>query len=820
MNTRRKRSKLRKSLPFEYVILTLIVALGLVLRVYHLQFYLENGGLDSMWYTHAGVQYSYGNWLTRGVTFKGPLLTLLLGLSIQIFGPTFIVTKFVSLVAGSLLPIIVFFLGSELFGKKIGFLSALIVSINPLLIFYHGLVYREILFSFAWTASIYFALRGFKGNFLYSIIGGVFFALSSLTIELGIFAGIGFFLFFLLEKVKRSKKKRRIEYQNLDIFFLGAILTLAPFIVKNYLTYKEPFIQWAESLDFLKAFLPFSVSALMLMYVGLMALSVPYVIVFRVSRFNSGFPRKLDHLLFSSIRHHSKAIKIYLAAFLLLLVVSVTTYEFYNGPSHMTRILLGIVKLSGSLAFPEALGFLLIFSIAVMIYTLRSSNDVVLIISIFVFSTIGIIWGITTHYLTTAGLEYNEILFYSPWGPLDNAFRYVTSYIPLLAIFASYGIFLLAEKSTHKLLGSTKKKAKKARRVKTVLLCALISAVLFQFVYADAILRVKAQRDTDSLQKRYELVVNWFSGHGSPVIYGFNPMLKEVYGEEKVVLLTDESLMEIAQRASKEKIEFIVSDIFGPYSEAQLALYFGGMNEDPSYVRLNRFSLTKSYKGWPSVQIFAISEVESNQTSLVVQHENWGQEWVSFLSESHLVDTVDEEEDLITHFSGDHKLIVLTEIKRTLTDAELNILRQKVASGVILIVNGLSPAYLNLETNGYWIGASNFVEAPKDAKWNIKFTESATSITTEIDIDDSYAFYTSSPYSSPTGLTGIEDDVVIYATRVEDAAAAIYAKPYVNGVVVFSGVRPSYATAAEHYDTYINFLESLLEEANDKTLFP
>ena len=74
----------------------------------------------------------------------------------------------------------------------------------------------------------------------------------------------------------------------------------------------------------------------------------------------------------------------------------------------------------------------------------------------------------------------------------------------------------------------------------------------------------------------------------------------------------------------------------------------------------------------------------------------------------------------------------------------------------------------NLKTNGYWVGATNFAEAPKDAKWNIRFTESAMNITTEIDIDKNYALYTSSLYPSPTGLTEIGTDVVVYATRVED----------------------------------------------------
>jgi len=770
-----------------------------------------------MWYTDAGVKYSNGDLLTRSATSKGPLLTLLLGLSIRIFGPTYMVTKFVSLIAGSLLPIIVFFLGSELFGKKVGLLSALIVSINPLLIFYHGLIYREPLYSLTWISCIYFALRGFKGHTLYSIIGGIFFALSSVTIELGIFAGIGFILYFAFQKFLKNKKTRKFAYKNLDIFFLSALLTITPFLVKDYLTYKEAFIQWSK-LGFMTDFIPITPSVIMLSYVCLMALSIPYMLIFKLYRFDIRYRRRFSG--FASPLNHSKRIKISLYAVLIILAMLIIFYEALKGPGPAAEMGMGLIKLFEVLAFPESMGFLLIISILTLIYVARSSSDVVLILSALLFSAAGLAWGITSHYGYWLDLSFDEILAYLPNSPLDNAFRYVSSYVPLFTIFASYGIFLLAEKSVRKIVGGGKKKAKRTRMLEATVILMLTLIVIFQFIYADGLLVEKAQRDSPALEKEYGLAVEWFSRRGSPIVYSFNSMFKEQYGQNKVVLLNDESLMEIARRASFEKIEFIVSDIFGAYSEAQQALLFGGFYEDPSRVGLNRFQLVTSHKSWPMVQIFKISIVEPNQTALVVQHEDWGQEWVSFLSESYLVDAVNDEKDLASHFSGDYKLIVLADIKRTLTNNEINILQQKVANGVVLIVNGLSPAYMNLGTNGYWIGATNFVEAPRDAKWKIRFTENALSVSSEIELNKSYALYSSSTYSSPTGLTGIEEDVVVYATRVEDGAAAIFAKPHVDGVVIFSGVRPSYAAAAEDYGEYINFVESLLEKATDKTLFP
>jgi len=106
-----------------------------------------------------------------------------------------------------------------------------------------------------------------------------------------------------------------------------------------------------------------------------------------------------------------------------------------------------------------------------------------------------------------------------------------------------------------------------------------------------------------------------------------------------------------------------------------------------------------------------------------------------------LVETVKDENDLSIYFAEDYTLIVLTEVQRSLTDNELNTLQQKVASGAVLIVNGLSPAFMKLESNGYWIGGTNFVEAPKEARFQIRFTQNSLNLSPEIDIDKSYALY-------------------------------------------------------------------------------
>ena len=214
-------------------------------------------------------------------------------------------------------------------------------------------------------------------------------------------------------------------------------------------------------------------------------------------------------------------------------------------------------------------------------------------------------------------------------------------------------------------------------------------------------------------------------------------------------------------------------------------------------------------------QVFRISLPE--RIALVVQGTaSTGGPWVNFLSNMsspYMVQIVDDEQHLTEFLTTDYDVIVLTEIQRRLGNDELAMLRKRVEKGTILIMSGVASAYMNLNENSYWLGAKTFVEAPKDAKWNITFTEDALKILTQLNLDRSYALYSQNLYSSPTGCTGIEPDVTVYAKRVEDEAVTIFAKPYYNGVVIFSGVRHVHALEATDYGLYENFLENMLDKS-------
>ena len=792
-----------------YLFLLSIIVLGFILRLYHLKYYIFMF-VDSIWYTYTSILFSKGVWLSTRTATKGPFFNLILSLFFSIFEPTFSVSRSLSLLFGSLIPVPIYFLSSEFFSKRTGLLAAFVVSINPLLILYSCNIFREPLFSFILMSSLFFTLRGFKGNYIYSIMGGILFAFLSMTIEVGIFFGIGVLFYYLIQKIMR--KEKNIIYNNLDIFFCCSFLTMIPFLLRNYFAYGDPIRNITRSLGSNLFYV-----AIMWAYFGLIALTVPYVLIFRVLFTQARRP---------SADRYTKFIRYFLMGFGTLIAIafigsSIAIYilgskvkiiRLLSLNSMPIRWTLGFIKLIESLAAPESLGFLLFVLIFVIIYSLKSSNYAIIgLFSIFLFYSATFMIALPSHYRHFSNLTFDEIIAHHPTLPFDNALRYCTTFIPLFSIIVSYGIFSFTKKLENSL------SRKKREILETILVFMIVSVIALQFFFADTNLRIKANCDQDTLIKHYSSI-SWLSVNGSPRVFGFSPLIQEIYGEDKVVLLTDESLNEIAQRASQEKIEYIVVDMSGTYSNAQLALFFRGWREDESWMNLRSFSLIMNTIRYPFDQLYRISLIEPSKKALLVQHSNMGKEWVPFLSDRYFVDVVDDGENLTPHLSGDYKLIVFEDIMRPLEDDEINVLRERVADGGILIVTGLSPARLRLKVNSQFFGAKIFLEAPKDSKCNITFLRDALNIMPNIDLNNSFTLYSEKPWSSPTGCVEIGNDAVVYAKRATDGAAVIFAKPYFKGIVIFSGVRNYYASNARDHDLYMQFIQNTIDKAYNNTL--
>jgi len=91
-----------------------------------------------------------------------PLFTYFLVFCLKIFGNSIISAGYVSLFFGSLMIPLAFFIGSQIFGKKVGLLSAFFVWLDPVVIITSQKIWLDTTLAFFIGLSILLYLIGFK----------------------------------------------------------------------------------------------------------------------------------------------------------------------------------------------------------------------------------------------------------------------------------------------------------------------------------------------------------------------------------------------------------------------------------------------------------------------------------------------------------------------------------------------------------------------------------------------------------------------------------------------------------------------------------
>lgn len=158
-----------------------------------------------------------------------PLLPCVIYFFFIIFGVSEFSAKLVSVVFGSLLVFPAYFLGKQLFNKKIGFLSAFLVAITRSLVWFSIQVFSDTLLAFFLAACVYWNIKNTETNDLkYGILSGFFFGLAYLT-RFSAIIFLPILLFYLL--LGKSKK----SVYSLFLFIVSFFLIISPWLIRNFL---------------------------------------------------------------------------------------------------------------------------------------------------------------------------------------------------------------------------------------------------------------------------------------------------------------------------------------------------------------------------------------------------------------------------------------------------------------------------------------------------------------------------------------------------------------------------------------------------------
>ncbi len=194
---------------------------------HHLTFFER----DAIFYYFVGEEILKGNSKILeipGASIGGPILHALLG---NMLDDPFLAGKIISLLGGSGIVILSYYITQNFFERKIALLTQLFFAVNAKLAFLSIIVLNEITPLFFIFISLYFATKK-KRNILSLILVGILLGISFWFRYQSIIVLISFLVFLLI-----FEKGKILKIKNVIVTTIPFILTISPILIFNYFTF-------------------------------------------------------------------------------------------------------------------------------------------------------------------------------------------------------------------------------------------------------------------------------------------------------------------------------------------------------------------------------------------------------------------------------------------------------------------------------------------------------------------------------------------------------------------------------------------------------
>ena len=213
--------------------LPILVTVIFFLFTSYVSFFIDNParGSDAMFYFFAGEQILFGdneNVRLPNAPIGGPVLFSSLN---TVFHDPYLTIKIISLISGTAIVFLSFFIIKNIFNFKIAFLTQLIVAVNPKLHFQTAFPFNEIFPVFLVFLSFYYFT---KTRILYNhlILAGILLGISFMFRYQTFPIVIGF-LIYLLIRDKKFRKNLPLALLFVSSFLVGC----SPLLIYNYTTF-------------------------------------------------------------------------------------------------------------------------------------------------------------------------------------------------------------------------------------------------------------------------------------------------------------------------------------------------------------------------------------------------------------------------------------------------------------------------------------------------------------------------------------------------------------------------------------------------------
>ena len=167
--------------------------------------------------------------------YHPPVYPLFLAFIYKIFGYSYFNVYLIQSVLGTSNTLLIYLIGKQVFDKRTGNLSAGLSLMYWPLTLYSGILLSEIVFLFFLLLGVYLFLKGAEDHKTINFaLCGLVLALSALTRSINLMFICIVPIVYLLMNLKNYKS----IFKNVLVFIIVFCLTLAPWVIRNYIMYK------------------------------------------------------------------------------------------------------------------------------------------------------------------------------------------------------------------------------------------------------------------------------------------------------------------------------------------------------------------------------------------------------------------------------------------------------------------------------------------------------------------------------------------------------------------------------------------------------
>lgn len=225
----------------EYVFLLVLFLLASFLRILY-AFYIK-GNIpvnDAAGFDLLGLNiWKYGEYafqLGTPTARRPPIYPLFLSGVYFLFGHSYLAVRIIQSIIGGLTCLVIYFIGKKTVNKNVGFIAATISVFYPFFIYYTGYLLVETLFTFLLAVAVYWLIiSAEKPDWRNLALSGIFTGLAALCKPTAFaflpFSVLGFLVIMGIRKVS--------TYRNIAFFLIFFIITLSPWVSRNYIVFKR-----------------------------------------------------------------------------------------------------------------------------------------------------------------------------------------------------------------------------------------------------------------------------------------------------------------------------------------------------------------------------------------------------------------------------------------------------------------------------------------------------------------------------------------------------------------------------------------------------